>query len=172
LLGPLSPNSLPPIHPLLGASLSSQSTLGARHLALPAGNPARRLADGDGKSLEGALGAVVVVVAAQAVDVEGDARGAGEALKAVGDHLAAEVANLLALETEVDDAVGTVREVDDGPAERLVQGSVCVAEPGQANRGAEGLGEGVAERDADVLGGVVVVDCKSTDVLDNYLRLT
>ena len=102
---------------------------------------------------------MVVVLATQAVDVQRDARGAGEALQAGGDHLGGEVADALAAEAEVDDGIGAVREVDDGAREGLVEGAVCGAEAGEAGGGAEGCVEGRAEGDADVLGRVVVVDC-------------
>lgn len=63
---------------------------------------------------------MVVIVTPQTVDMQGDPRRLGEALQAVGDHLGAEVTNLLALEAEVDHAVGSIGEVDDGPAEGLI----------------------------------------------------
>lgn len=135
-----------------------QRPLGARHLALPPRDPRNRRPDGDGRGLEGALGPVVVVLAAQAVDVHGDAGGLGEALEGVGDHLGAEVADALAAEAEFDDGVGPVRDVDDGAGEGLVEGAVGVAEAGDADGGAEGRVEGGAEGYADVFGGVVVVD--------------
>lgn len=92
--------------------------------------------------------------------MHGDAGSAGEAVDAVGDHLGAEVTNLLALETEVDNGKGTVRQIDDGAAEGLVERAVCESEASETGGGAEGLGEGVAESNADVFGGVVVVDCE------------
>lgn len=101
---------------------------------------------------------MVVVPAAEAVDVEGEAGGLGEALEAVGHHLAAEVADPLAREAELDDAEGPVRQVDDGAREGLVERRVRRPEPRKARRAPQRLREGVAERDAAVLGGVVVVD--------------
>lgn len=100
----------------------------------------------------------MVVFAAEAVDVEGDSGALGEALQAVGDHLAGQVANLFAAEAELDDAVGPVGEVDDGAGEGLVEGRVGVAEAGEAGCAAEGGGEGVAEGYADVFCCVVVID--------------
>jgi len=101
---------------------------------------------------------MVVVLAPQAIDVQGDAGALGKGLHAVGDHLAAEVADLLAAEAKVDNGVGAVREVDYGAGEGLVEGGVGGAEAGEADGGAEGLVEGCAEGDADVFGGVVVVN--------------
>lgn len=106
---------------------------------------------------------MVVVVAADAVNVHGDAGGLGEALEAVGHHLAAQLAEPLALEAELDDAVGAVGDVDDGAGEGLVEGRVGVAEAGDALGRAEGGGEGFAEGDAAVFGGMVVVDCDGSD---------
>jgi hypothetical protein len=85
----------------------------------------------------------------------------------VRDHLGAEVADLLALQSEVDDAVRPVRQVDYGAAERLVERRVGVSEAGQAGGRAEGAREGVPQGDADVFGCVVVVDWKG----DKYVRV-
>lgn len=101
---------------------------------------------------------MVVVVAAKAVDVQRDARGLGKALQTVGNHLAAEIADLLALEAQVDDGVRSVGEINDGAGEGLVEGGVRIAEAGDAGEGTEGLGEGGADGDAAVFGGVVVVN--------------
>lgn len=138
--------------------LSTQRALCAGNLALLAANNRSRLLRGYRQRLESALGSVVVVVAAQAVDVQSDARTLRKALQAVGDHLAAQLSEKLALQAQVDDAVGAVREIDDGAGEGLVERGVGVSEAGDAGERAEGLVEGVAEGDADVFGGVVVVD--------------
>ena len=75
---------------------------------------------------------MVVVETPDAVDVHGDASRLCEALEAVGDHLAAQLAEPLPLEAEVNDSVGPVRKVDDGAREGLVEGSVGVPEAGEA----------------------------------------
>jgi len=137
----------------------AQRPLCAGHLALAPFDPGGRLAHGDGEGLERALRAVVVVVAPEAVHVQGDAPGLGEALQAVGDHLAAQIANLFAPEAQVDDREGPVGQVDHGAREGLVQRAVGVAKAGEARGRAERGGESVAQRYADVFGRVVVVDC-------------
>lgn len=116
------------------------------------------MANRHSQGLERALGAVVVVLAAQAVDVQGQAGGLREALQAVRDHLAAQVADLLAPQAQLHHAVGPVREVDDGAREGFVEGRVGVPEPCEAGGAAEALREGVPEGEAAVFGGVVVVD--------------
>ena len=87
-----------------------------------------------------------------------DARMLREALKAMRDHLAAQIANLLPLEPEIRDAVRPVRQVHDGARERLVQRRIGVAPPRQPRRRLQRVPEARAQRDADVLGRVVVVD--------------
>lgn len=101
---------------------------------------------------------MVVVVTAQAVDVQGDASGLSKALQAVGDHLGAELAQHLALETQVDNGVGAVGQIDDGARESLIQRSVGIAEAGDAGQGAEGFGKGGADGEAAVFGSVVIVN--------------
>jgi hypothetical protein len=86
---------------------------------------------------------VVVVVAVQAVDVHGDARALSEAVQAVRDHLAAEVADFFAAQAQVADAVGAVREVDDGAREGFVQRAVGGSEACEARCGGEGGFEGL-----------------------------
>ena len=155
---PFSPMSLHDRIPASHPKLCTQGALGTGDLALLAGHLARGNAHRHGQRLEGRLGTVVVVEAAQAVDVQRDARALGKALHAVGDHLAAQVANLFALEAQLDDGVGTVRDVDNGARQGLVQGGIGRAEAGNPGRAAEGLVEGVAERNAYILCGVVVID--------------
>ncbi len=58
---------------------------------------------------------MVVVVTVCAANVESYARSLCKALQTVRDHLRAEVTNLLALETNVDDSPRPAGQVDDGP---------------------------------------------------------
>ena len=95
-------------------SLCSERTLRTGHFALLTRHPARRHLDSYSQRLECALGAVVIVVAPQAVDVHGNAGTLGEALHAVGDHLTAQLTEPFSLETELNDAVRPVGQVDDG----------------------------------------------------------
>jgi hypothetical protein len=48
------------------------------------------------------------------VDVHRNSGTLSEALQTVGDHLGAKLAEPLSLETEVDDTVGTVGNINDG----------------------------------------------------------
>lgn len=94
----------------------------------------------------------------EAVDVHRNSGTLSEALQTVGNHLGAELAEPLSLQTEVDDAVGTVGNINDGAGQGLVERGVGVAETGETGGGTEGLVEGVSKSDADIFGGVVVVN--------------
>jgi hypothetical protein len=111
-------------HPSSSSTSLKQHTLRARHLALAPNDRRASHAQRHGQRLERALGPVVVVVAVQAVHVHGDAGALREAVQAVRDHLAAQVAELLAAQAQVADAVGAVGEVDDGAREGFVQRAV------------------------------------------------
>lgn len=50
----------------------------------------------------------------EAVDVHRNSGTLSEALQTVGNHFSAELAEPLSLQTEVDDAVGTVGKINDG----------------------------------------------------------
>ena len=120
-----------------------QHTLGTRHLSLAPNNRRARHPQCNSQRLERALRAVVVVVAVQAVHVHRHAGALREAVQAVRDHLAAQVADLLAAQAQVADAVGAVGEVDDGAREGFVEGAVGGAEAGEAGGGVEGGFEGL-----------------------------
>lgn len=114
---------------------------------------------------------MVVVLATQTVDVKCDSGTLGETLENVGNHLGAELAKPLALQAELDDAVRSVGEIDDGAGEGLVEGSVSVSVASETCGSSEGLGEGVAQGDADIFGGVVIIDC-TTLVGSSHIALS
>lgn len=62
---------------------------------------------------------MVIVLSFEDIDMEGRARGDGEGVEDVGDHLRGELADLFALKAELGDAVGTRADVDDGSGECL-----------------------------------------------------
>lgn len=94
---------------------SIQHALCTPNLTLPLLHHGCRMPDSDCKRLEGTLCPVVIVVTAYAVNVEGGARRLRKALEAVRDHLAAQIANLFPLKTQLNDAIWPVRQVDDSP---------------------------------------------------------
>lgn len=89
--------------PHFGSQLESvQHPLRAWLLALSALDFRGRNAYRNREGLEGALRPVVVVVPADAVDVQRDRGPLREALKTVREHLCAQVAYLLSLEAQIN----------------------------------------------------------------------
>ena len=118
----------------------------------------RRHAQGARRRLEAGLRHVVGVVAGAARDVQRDqcvhGEGAEELLEQLGVHLA----DLGALEGHVPGQERAAGDVHRGLGQRLVHRHQGVAEAADAALVAQRLGEGLAEHDADILGGVVEVD--------------
>jgi hypothetical protein len=120
--------------------------------------PRSRRPNSNRERLECTLRAVVIIVTICATNMQRDVRRLCKALQTVGDHLGAQITNLLALEAEVDHSPGTAGEINDGPGEGFVEGSVAAAEAGERLAGAEGFGEGRAEGEESIFRGVVVVN--------------
>jgi len=89
---------------------------------------------------------MMIVIPPNTIHMHRDPRSLGERHEAMGQHFAAQVADLLALEAEVHDAEGAVGEVDDGAGEGFVEGAVGGAEAGEACGGGEGGFEGLGFR--------------------------
>src|SRR5215831_4712496 len=79
-------------------------------------------------------------------------------LQQMRDHVAAQAADLGAAERQVDARPATPAEVDRDLGERLVEGNDGVAETADAPPLTERPMERLAEGNADVLGGVVLID--------------
>lgn len=144
--------------------LYSQSPLCTWNFALFTLYFARRHTNSNRQCFECALCSVMIVIAADAVDVHRDAGGLGEALQAMGNHLRAQLAQPFPLQAEFNDAIWSVGQVDNRSRERFIEGGVCVTETGETSRRSEGFGEGVAEGNAAILGGVVVVNCEAISI--------
>lgn len=115
-----------------------ENTLCAWDFAFTADYRCASHSNSNSKSLEGTLGLVVVVVTSDNIDVHGNAGALGETLQTVGQHLGAEVANLLATQLQVADAERTVGQVDNCTGEGFVERSVCVTETGETGGRLEG----------------------------------
>src|SRR5258706_10837182 len=81
-----------------------------------------------------------------------------EALEEFMHQVGVELADQRARELDVVGQARPAREIDDHARQRLVERHVGMAEAPDAGFVADRLGEGLAERDADVLDGVVRVD--------------
>ena len=84
-------------------------------------------------------------------------------------HLARQLSHLLPADDphlctvplpQVNDAVRSVGDVDDGPGERLVEGRVAATKADERSAVPEGFIHGRTEGEEDVFGGVVLVDVK------------
>lgn len=64
---------------------------------------------------------MVIIKPSQAIYMQRDPRSLRKALNDMGDHLAAQVANLLTLQTEFDHSVRAAREVDDSSRQGLFE---------------------------------------------------
>lgn len=136
--------------------VSTGPTLGARYLVRAGAR--RSLTQRQCRRLEGRLGLVVVVHAMKHIDVQRDARFHRKARKHMGNHFAAQCANLFAHEAKLDVAEGPRGKVHDRTRKRLVQRRMAGAVALHALDRAERLLEREAERNRTVLGGVVVVN--------------
>jgi hypothetical protein len=101
---------------------------------------------------------VVVVLALEVVNVQGDAGLRRKGLHDVRDHLARKLAYLFAHEVELNVRRGPRGNVDDSARERLVERAVRMPESPDVATVPQRLVEGLADDQRTVLGGVVVAD--------------
>ena len=111
--------------------------------------------------LEAGFGDVVVVGAVEVGDMQGDAGMLGERLEELAHQLGVEAADFGGAEGDIPDQEGTAGDVDGGARQRLVHGKVERSVADDAAPLAERLRQGLAERNAGVLDGVVIVDVRS-----------
>ena len=115
-------------------------------------------AQGAREGFEDGFDLVVVRAAVHGLDVDVGARAASEALEEVGHEFGLQVADKARAHFCVDGEGGAAAEVDGGDGERFVHGHEEVAGAQNAALIAERAVEGLAERDADVFDGVVLID--------------
>jgi len=94
---------------------SIQHPLRTHDLALAPAHPRSRHPHCQRKRLKRALRPMMIIVAAQAVHMQRQRRGARKAAQAVRQHLGAQVADLLAAQPQLDDRVRAVRQVHHCP---------------------------------------------------------
>jgi hypothetical protein len=90
--------------------------------------------------------------------MQGDACGLCEACQRMWHHLGTQLADFLALQPEVDDAVGATGDVDYGPGEGFVERCVAATESDERKAKAEGASKSGAEGKKGIFCGVVIVD--------------
>ena len=92
-----------------------------------------------------------------------------KALKPFVDQLGIETADLVARERRPEHQERSARNVDGDPGERFVHRHMHVGIAGDASHVAERLFHGLPERDADVLGGMMVIDVQVAGGLDGQV---
>jgi hypothetical protein len=80
------------------------------------------LAQGEGHCLEGCLGAVMIVLAPQHIDMQGQTRSGGKRSEHVADVLTGEAADDAWIEPQVDGGVRAPGKVDNCARQRFVEG--------------------------------------------------
>lgn len=107
---------------------------------------------------------MVVILSVQAAHVKSNTGCLSKALETVRDHLRAQSANLLTAEAQIDHGVGSIRQVDDGPREGLVQGSITAAKTSKGSTRTKSLGESGTKSEEGVFGGVVVINFATKEI--------
>src|SRR5258705_6521552 len=146
--------------------LAAEGAFGRRHLALRALVDRARGAQRPRQPLEARLRDVVIVRAIERLDMQRDAGIHREGVKPLLDQLGIEGADLVARELGAEHQEGAAQYVDRDAGEGLVHRRLGVGIAGDAPHVAERLLDRLAERDADVLGGVMVVDMQVALGLD------
>ena len=92
----------------------TQCPFRAWDLALSSSYSARRSSNRDGKRFKSRLCSMVIIVPSYTVDVNSDSGSLRETLQAMWYHLAAQIPNLLSLQSQIYHAERSVREVHHG----------------------------------------------------------
>lgn len=85
-----------------------QNSLCTRNLSFPSNNRTARHPDANSQRLERTLRPVVIIVPPNTINVHRNTRALRKTLQTMWNHLAAQIANLFPLETEIYDAKGSV----------------------------------------------------------------
>ncbi len=101
---------------------------------------------------------MMAVVAIQRFDMQRDAGIHRECVEPFAHQVGIELADLVAREVGLEHQHRTPRDIDDDARQRLVHRHVDARIAGDARHVAERLLDRLAERDADIFRGVVVID--------------
>jgi hypothetical protein len=115
-------------------------------------------AEGAREGLEDSLDFVVVGAAVHGLYVNIGARAAGEAFEEVGDQFGLQIANQARAYFGLNGKRRAAAEVDGGDGQRLVHGHEEISGAQNAAFVAERAIEGLAQRDAHIFNGVVLID--------------
>src|SRR5690554_6847771 len=147
-------------------ALGSEYALGRRNHAFAAGVKLKCHAQCTAEGLKYSLALVVRVFALEVVDVQGDQRVVGKALKELPSQIDVEATDVGPGERYVVKQPGTAGEINYHAGEGFIQRHVGVAVATHAGFIAHSGGEGLAQGDADILDGMVVVDVHVAVTMD------
>ena len=108
---------------------------------------------------------MVVVLAIEIFDMERDAGGLGESLEPFLEQFRVHLAEFRFRKADLPDQIGPVRAIQRDPGQRLVHRDQRIAIAADALAVAERAVDRLADRDAGILRGVVVVDMEVADRL-------
>lgn len=100
----------------------------------------------------------MIILSTYTINVQRHSRILRKALHTMWDHLAAQIANLLTLETQLDDGVWAIGEVDYCAGEGFIEGGVGGSEACEACRCTEGIFERATKSETDVFCCVMIID--------------
>lgn len=74
------------------------------------------------------------------------------------DHLTAQISNFFPLQSQINDTIRPVRQIDDGSRQGFVEWCICVAKPSEASGSLQSVLECCTKRKTCVLASVVVIN--------------
>src|SRR3546814_7616075 len=107
----------------------------------------------------------LIVRAVEVLHVQRQAGVLGKGLKPLLEQLGVHGAELVAAEIHLPDEIGAVRRIERHPGQGLVHRNERLTIAPDALALAQGLGHRLADHDAAVLGGVVIVDMQMASAL-------
>lgn len=108
--------------------------------------------------LKRTLRPMVVIVAPDAIHMQRRAARLRKALQAMRNHLTAQVTNLLSLQAQLNDAVWSVRKIDDSARQRLVKWRIGVSKARKTRRPLQSVLKCGTQRKEGIFTCVVVVN--------------
>lgn len=125
-----------------------------------------RVSEGSGDTFEDGFDDMVAIASVVEEDVEIAGCGAGKGLPKFLDEFGVEGADLGRGDFGEEDEVASSAEIDGGGDEGFVHGEDAVSVAADPGFVSQGLSESLSEGDADIFGGVVVIDVEVAGAAD------
>ena len=105
---------------------------------------------------------MVIIVAIEIFNVQAHTAIASERLEKLFEQLSVHVANLVAIEADIPDEIGSLTKIDSGPAQRLVHWQIGVAVAGNTSKITERLFDRLANDNASIFNSMVTINVQIT----------